>query len=245
MWEDDVTPRGAVWQTVAKITAMFDTHLLRHRAGHLLLEHGNHHWVVDTGSPVSFGSDEPPVLAGQTLSLGNGYMGLTAEALSGMIGHPVSGVLGTDVLNQFDVVLDLRAESVEFHRGEAALAGNAVPMSDVMGVPVVDVDIEGRSHAFFFDTGASVSYCQLTGMERYPPLAPMRDFYPGFGEFDTVTWQMPLRLGATTFLLRTGRLPPLLGMALAMAGTKGIVGNAVCLQHRTGYFPRRRQLVLG
>lgn len=39
-------------------------HPLHYQSGHLLLELANDHWVLDTGSPGSFGSNALQKLAG-------------------------------------------------------------------------------------------------------------------------------------------------------------------------------------
>ena len=217
---------------------------LHYQSGHLLLELANDHWVLDTGSPGSFGSNALQKLAGQPVQVPRSFMGLNATTLSQMIGAPVAGLLGTDVLNRFDIVLDVGAGLAHFTSEAVPLEGEAVTLSDVMGVPVVQAQVDGRAHAMFFDTGAGVSYFQEEGLEQYPPLEPAQDFYPGIGPFETPTWRLPVQLGGTRFLLRTGRLPDLLAMTLAMAGVDGIVGNAICADHRIGYFPRRSLMVI-
>jgi hypothetical protein len=55
---------------------------------------------------------------------------------------------------------------------------------------------------------------------------------------------VPVALGEVNYTLRCGTLPALLGMTLMMAGTAGIVGNAVLTGRTVGYFPRRCVLVL-
>jgi len=223
---------------------MTDTHVLHHRAGHLLLHVGEDDWVIDTGSPASFGSGPVPVLCGHRPALPASYMGLDQPELSRLTGVPLAGLLGTDVLNRFDLVFDVPSGHVQLCEEESVLAGDSIPMSDVMGVPVVTVHTGHASHAVFFDTGATVSYLHGAGDAGHPALEPMHDFFPGFGEFDSPTWRVPFRVGGTAMSLRTGQLPGLLGMTLRMAGVAGIVGNELCLTRRVGYFSRRRQLVL-
>lgn len=77
--------------------------------GHLFARIGGRDWIVDTGSPISFGDEAVLQLAGQSFDVANGYMGLTADALSDFIGHPAEGLIGTDILNHFDVVFDTDA----------------------------------------------------------------------------------------------------------------------------------------
>jgi hypothetical protein len=97
----------------------------------------------------------------------------------------------------------------------------------------------------FFDTGAQISYFQHEALASFPGAGRLKDFYPGFGEFETDTHDVEVTLGGTECHLRFGRLPDFVGMTLLMAGAGGIVGNEVVKNRRVGYFPRRHLLVLG
>ena len=96
----------------------------------------------------------------------------------------------------------------------------------------------------FFDTGAQISYLQDEMLSSFPNAGEMTDFYPGIGQFQTNTHNINLVAGESTFTVRSGRLPDLLGMTLMMAGTQGILGNQILYDRRVGYFPRRKKLVL-
>jgi hypothetical protein len=158
---------------------------LHHRYGHLLFELANDHWILDTGSPGSFGSGLLPSLAGQAVQRQCSFMGLDAAALSQMIGTPVAGLLGTDVLNCFDSVLDVGGGLVHFTSEAVPLECELVTPSDEMGVLVVQVQVDGDVHAMSCDTGAGVSYFQEEGLEKYPSPQRAQDFYPGIGPFQT------------------------------------------------------------
>ena len=184
------------------------------------------------------------MLCGHRLTLPSSYMGLDQGELSRLTGIPVAGLLGTDVLNRFDLVFNVSAGHVHVSEDESDLDGDCISMLDVMGVPVITVNTNLDSHAVFLDTGAPVSYLQGAGDAGHPAMSPIHDFLPGFGEFDSPTWNIPFRVGTTEMTLRTGQLPGLLSMTLRVAGVAGIVGSELCLTRRVGYFPRRRQLVL-
>jgi hypothetical protein len=96
----------------------------------------------------------------------------------------------------------------------------------------------GRTTGLFFDTGAQISYFQDESLSTYPSAGELTDFYPGFGQFQTDTYNVPIRIGSEQFTIRCGKLPGLLGMSLAMADVQGILGNQILLDRRVGYFPR-------
>jgi hypothetical protein len=70
-----------------------------------------------------------------------------------------------------------------------------------------------------------------------PKASGLTGFYPGFGQFQTDTYNVPIRIGSDPFAIRCGKLPGLLGMSLTMADVQGILGNQVLLDRRVGYFP--------
>ena len=109
---------------------------------------------------------------------------------------------------------------------------------------IVTAHIGDNDYRLFFDTGAQTSYFQNDSLTRFPFAGRVTDFYPGFGQFQTDTHNVPISLGGVAFTLRCGTLPDPLGTTLMMAGTVGIVGNAILSDRRIGYFPRRRAMVL-
>jgi hypothetical protein len=172
-------------------------------------------------------------------------MGLTAEQLSSYVGRQVDGLLGTDVLNEFDVLLDIPQSRAWLSTAQLDCEGERLPVRFVMNVPTLTVVIDAAPTTAFLDTGAQVSYFQGDSLSRFPAAGCVTDFYPGFGSFSTDTFVTPFQFGRTHRKLRCGRLPGLLGTTLMLAGVEGIVGNELLSGRRVGYFPRRRLLVLG
>ncbi len=92
-----------------------------------------------------------------------------------------------------------------------------------MGIPIVTARVGDSDYRMFFDTGAQTSYFQDDSLTSFPSAGRVTDFYPGVGQFQTDTHDVPVSLGGVVFSLRCGRLPGLLGATLMMAGTVGIV----------------------
>jgi len=219
---------------------------LNFRDGHLFLETDGQLWLFDTGAPTSFGSQSALSLAGETFQLTDGYMGLTASTLSDLVSVECAGLLGVDILGQFDFVLDLShgpIGTIEISSGILELAGKSVHIDEVIGIPIVTVRIGGADYRMFFDTGAQISYFQHDSIVDYPSAGAINDFYPGVGKFQTETHNVNVALGETEFTLRCGTLPDLLAATLMVADTTGIIGNQVIMGLRFGYFPRRGVVV--
>ena len=218
---------------------------LIYTSGHLFTELNGGTWLIDTGSPATFGTTSQIRLGDQEFFAASEYMGLNAKTLSENLKLECSGLIGTDVLNQFDWIFDLENKSLVFDSANLTLSGDTLPTRLLMGVPIINVLVSDDKHDMFFDTGAQVSYLQSDALGSFPDAGTMTDFYPTFGEFETPTHKVPMSLGSSHFILRCGRLPSVLAVTLMAAGTTGIVGNEVFLQKKIGYFPRRKLLVLG
>ena len=154
------------------------------------------------------------------------------------------GDLGADVLNRFDVLINLPQSQVCFSAVPLNYDGEELPLDFCLGVPIVSGTVSGQSVNMFFDTGAQISYLQEDCLSGFPTEGIVTDFYPGVGQFCTDTFRTPINLGRSVYALRCGRLPPLLGTTLTLAGAGGIVGNEILQGRSACYFPRRRSLVL-
>jgi hypothetical protein len=221
-----------------------NTFPLQHKNGHIFVELDGNLWLLDTGAPSSFGGARGLAIAGEQFSLGTNYFGLTSAALSQFTGVQCVGLLGADVLSRFDHILDTARGKLTVSTGELSHDGQSVPLDEFKGIPIVTARVAVSDYRMFFDTGAQISYFQDDSLTGFPSAGSVTDFYPGVGQFQTDTHEVPVSLGGVTFTLRCGTLPGLLGMTLMMANTKGIVGNAILANRTVGYFPRRQMMIL-
>lgn len=211
---------------------------------HLFLELNSELWLLDTGAPTSFGSSNSVSIAGEKFRLESSYLGMTAAMLAGFVGIPCVGLLGADVLGRFDHIFDTASSTLTISTSELAHNGCTVHLSEFMGIPILTAQIAGTDYRMFFDTGAQISYFQDASLADFPAAGRITDFYPGIGQFQTDTHQVEVSLGDVVFTLRFGKLPNLLGAALMVAGTQGIIGNQILRNRTVSYFPRRRVLIL-
>lgn len=217
---------------------------LTFREGHLFANLNGHDWLLDTGAPSSFGSIPSLAIENRIFRIPESYMGLTGAKLSEFVGKSTVGIIGADVLNEFDILLDVPQGQVSFSVGPIELAGAAIRTDQFMGIPIIEANIGGVCRRMFFDTGAQVSYFQDASLTTFPSAGRITDFYPGFGQFQTETYLVDMVLGGASYAVRCGSLPSILGMTLVMAKVDGIIGNEILREHVVGFFPRRQQLVL-
>jgi hypothetical protein len=221
------------------------TYPLHLRDGHLFLQLDGALWLLDTGSPSSFGTQPGPSIAGRQFDISPEFHGLDVASLGKFVGVNAAGLLGADVLNEFNWLFDVRASVATIGPDRATLLGTEVPFESRMGLPVLNVSITDREHRMIFDTGAQLSYLHTDGLAQFPGVGRMEDFYPGFGTFETETHDVPMRLGGIPFTVRCGALPALLQTTLSLFGTEGIIGNQMLGSRTMGYFPSRGVMVIG
>lgn len=214
------------------------------RDGHLFTEIDGRLWLYDTGAPESFCETEELELDSLRFQLSEDSMGLTAAKLSQLTGVECSGLIGADILGSFDHLLNVPGGAVVMSTENLNLNGETISLEAFMEIPILTVRIANRDHRMFFDTGAQISYFQEDNISDFPTAETLTDFFPGFGQFRTNTYQVEVELGKNAFTLRCGTLPGLLGATLMLAGTTGIVGNPIVTNRVVGYFPRRKLLCL-
>jgi hypothetical protein len=212
--------------------------------GHLFVELDGALWLFDSGAPTSFGTGASIELAGEQFRVAKSYFGLTEATLSRYVGVQCAGLLGADVLGHFDHLLDAAGGTLTISKAELQHGGQAVRLSEFMGIPILNAQIGGAEYRMFFDTGAQISYFQETLISQFPPAGSITDFYLGIGQFETETYQVQLTLSGIAFNVRCGTLPGLLGATLMLADAQGVIGNEILLNRTVGFFPRRCALYL-
>ncbi|MCB5249440.1 MAG: hypothetical protein WCY87_06085 [Candidatus Cloacimonadales bacterium] len=216
---------------------------LRQTKGHIIATIEGEDWLVDTGSPLSFG-DIDLVLDGWKIQLLAECMGIGAKFLTEHTDIPLSGLIGTDILNSLDVVFDLPKGVSRLSPELAVHTGAEIPISLCMGVPVLSARINGEHMNCFFDTGAQVSYAPCCILRQVDQIGIFQDFYPTMGAFETILHWAELKLGNTLFRIRCGTMPDFMAGMMNISGATCIIGNEILQDHQIGYFPRQGVLVI-
>jgi hypothetical protein len=213
-------------------------------AGHPFVTLDNQRWLFDTGAPTSFGDVAHLTIGEHTAQVQPGYLGLTARMVAQHTGVDCAGLLGADLINRFDWVLDARAGSIAYTIDQLEHVGERHPMEDVLGIPLIDATIGGQECRVIFDTGAQYSYAPADVLDQHEVIGRHTDFLPGMGTFETDLRRLPVTIGAATFALECGQLPDMLALALMLTGATGIIGAALLQRATIGYAPRRSALFL-
>lgn len=186
-------------------------------------------YLVDTGSPSSIGR-APVRLAGREFGMQSADpMGNTCESLVEMVGTPFDGLIGTDILGEFDLEIALGEGTLTLSVAPLEMAGG-LPVESLQRVPIVECQINGQPVRMFFDTGAPLSYLSEACVQGCTTLGEVEDFHPLLGRFRVPTFAVPLQAWGQRINVRAGQTPTLLEAALSLGGADGILGTEV-LQH--------------
>jgi hypothetical protein len=200
--------------------------------------------LIDTGSHVSIGSPENILFAGARHALEPSLRGRAAYELPGPIGVCIDVLVGVDILNHYDMLIDPVRKVLEFSVEEIEVEGEVLSGQLLLGVPILEVGIGDKRIKVFFDTGAPVSYASEDVLKTYPRVGTAQDYYMTFGAFQTVIHRVPITLGSWVIDLDVGVLPPELQRLLLGAGVEGILGTAILDYFAVAYLPRRKIIVL-
>ena len=217
---------------------------LKYCNGHIYAEIEGFDWLIDTGSPSSFGKVSSIKILDKTFELEDSLLDLNADTLSEYVNHQVVGLLGTNVLNEFNILFEVKNKIIIFSEDKIEITGEVFNIKEVMGVPVIQTQVDNKEISVMFDTGAQLSYFQREIIDKEDSLGIVKDFYPGIGYFDTETAMINIKLGQLNYTVQSGYLPKNMNMGLLMTGTEGIIGNDIMLESAIGYFPKENKLVL-
>jgi hypothetical protein len=214
--------------------------------GHVIVNMNNFNYIVDTGSPLSFGRGTVLIINGKSFSINStGPGGFTADSISVLSGLDVDGLIGMDILIHFDVQFTRNritfSDTPIFHADTAI----KLPIIDMfLGVgPIINLNIEQKDRRIYFDSGAKLSYLSedlLVGT----PIGEMEDFYPSIGTYKTNVYKIDVAIDGKIETLTFGVLPSSIRMLLDMTQTKGVIGTELLNKYSIILSNQRKILVL-
>jgi hypothetical protein len=230
-----------------KVNTQASVYPLLFEKGHIFINIDNGLWLIDTGSPASFGKTEILNFCNKQFSVSKNFHTFTADIITQFVGVPCVGLIGADVLNCFDIVFNTTMKTLVVSVDELTIVGESVGLDEMMGIPIVPVEIEGKEYRMIFDTGAQISYFQsstLTQTQQFPSAGVFEDFHLTIGNYRTETNNVSIMLCGIPFTIRCGSLPDSIGATLIAASTEGIVSNEIFHNRIVGYFPRRNIMII-
>lgn len=192
---------------------------------HVIVLLGDQRLLLDTGSPMSFGTPPTLRLVGHDRPLQLRHPNTTIAQLAEQVGAPLDALLGQDILGDLHCVIDWRGQTAIFSSSPLPFEGQRFPIEKIAGIPVLTATLDGQPLRVFVDTGAKLSYLAPDSAVRHLPNGEASDFYPGFGAFTTPLYPMPVHIEDLSLNVAFGVLPPHLHASLLGDRADGILGS--------------------
>tara|TARA_B110000263_G_C15098807_1_gene414327 strand:- start:54 stop:716 length:663 start_codon:yes stop_codon:yes gene_type:complete len=197
---------------------------------HLILISNNCRYLIDTGSPVTISNSEKIEIFNTNYKTSTNYLGLTVEGLSKSLGTNIDALIGGDVLKNHIFKIDYK-NKLFIILDEINTNNESIDIDLFMGIPIIEIEINGNRIRTFLDTGAKISYINSTYVENLKPIDNRQDFYPTVGDFETDIYEFPIIFNDSKIDLTFGVLPTQLEQTLSFGNTKGIIGNDIFLYY--------------
>ena len=213
------------------------------KGGYLIASIDGNDWLLDTGSPISFGDVLHLTIEGESIQIAPDGLGLTAPELSEHLGYMVSGLLGVDVLNRYDLLFDLPQGQVTFSQNAQNSEGHDLDVKFCCGAPVVEAKLGDKPLRLVVDTGSTYTYLQQMPEDVGVSEGVVHDFHPSYGKFHSDTRRLDLHIGGRAYSTRCGALPTELGMTLGILKADGTLGNEIFYDRTVLYQPRQSRML--
>ena len=212
--------------------------------GHLWAEMGNDRVLIDSGAQMSLGHKPSFTLGPERFTLNRDFMGFDVDDFSRLLGMRFTVMLGADILNKFDYIIDMVKEELVFSSNLINIQGDELHPEYFQGIPIISAETGLRNVRLFFSTGTKLSFIKSSLVNGYPSVGQDTDFYPGFGEFQVDTYKIPLSIARHRMEQHMGTLPQMLEAPLTLAGVDGILGTSILDSFKVCFSAKRKQIIL-
>ena len=213
--------------------------------GHILLWLWGTLVVIDTGAEDSIGE-----FATEEWSVSNSKNTLVSlKKIAECIGEPsLKGLLGMNILGKTNWSLNLETEEFAILEDEPKVEGIEVPIEFFMGLPVIEIEINGNKTKCFLDFGAKLSYLPPSTLIVIKPLRTESDFHPLVGgSWQTAVIAKEVLIGGEALKVESGVLPTDIQFLLGnLTNIPGILGIDLLKQYEVVclFKSQRKRIVL-
>ena len=185
-----------------------------------------HRILVGTGMQVSMHQPSPLRFMGRLFNTRlNLPQQITPQSLSDIIGTPVTSLMGMDIISQFRVYFSYHAQTIDFDNEDGGMPGIQVPVDHFHGIPIVEVEINGKPRRMIVNSGTKISYLKSEFTAGIVPIENVKDFYSVDTPFTTPIFPIETRLIGHIFPVRYGNPPVEVSQVLTQARVDGILGS--------------------
>jgi hypothetical protein len=175
------------------------TYPLFERENHLFVQLPEGPFLVDTGSPMSFGTTGSISFGDETVPLreraGMLGMNISMTTIRKLVTCPCSGLLGMDVLGKHTIRFCLRAGELHIDDVDDANRGTVLASASAMGVPMIGIHSRGTDLRALFDTGAQYGYVLKSELvDGLDVIGNITDYNPMLGDISSDASRLPYQL---------------------------------------------------
>ena len=198
--------------------------------------------ILDTGSPVSFARTGSITLGGCEHQVPVDCWAGGPDSLSELLGAPVDGLLGCDLLAGRILDLDCPAGRAHVISRDTSPAtpcwlANAIALSfsTTKGVPVAQLSVNGQQVAAAIGTGAAVCFAAPSLFAATPIIGRHHNFHAAIGPFETDLHLVSIGLagGASPVDVAVAAAPSALAPLLARLELQAILGGDLLMGSET------------
>ncbi|MBI9050775.1 MAG: VWA domain-containing protein [Anaerolineaceae bacterium] len=147
------------------------------------------------------------------------------EYLNSILDKRVDILLGTDILHDYFVNVDLSNQRISFTDRPLLISRNRTKIVSTWRLQITPFTITGTDFRVFLDSSSRLSYIRKSIADKLSPIGQDMGFYVNEGEFPTSIYQVPVNIGGIEFDLRCGVLPPQVEKELFEDRRDGIIGS--------------------
>lgn len=195
--------------------------------GHIIFEYEDKNMLLDTGSN-SIGQIKTINFLNTEFDIDNEFNGLDIQKISKYVGCNIDFLIGINILRHFDLYIDNQNKELTFSKNNNEFYDDAVALDEHC---IFDVVIEGIKLKAYFDTGAKVSYIPSEIVEENITCGRAKDFFPGYGSFETMLYRLDTQIGSIDIELKYGVLPTPLEESLLKRNQYAIIGIDILQSH--------------
>lgn len=192
---------------------------------HLIIQDGTNTILVDTGSPATIHTQNDFHFLGRDFTATTNMGGQTIESISQLLGMQITTLMGYDILRNYKLLIDYQNEQITFSETDIPFEGTALPLDNLAGIPIINLNIDNQNVRMFIDTGAKLSYISNAFTNSNTSIGTATDFHPMNGHYTTPVFEVATGIGEASFIVKYGNLPPALQPVLQHANTKGVIGS--------------------
>lgn len=202
--------------------------------------------LLETASPHSVSEHGAIRLCGEIIPVRSEFNNMTTRDFSRQLGARFSVFLGSNILSEFDFIIDLANQKIIFSRGPLQIPGEEIrTVNRYQCPPAVQCRLNEQKIILGIDSGAKISFLNTEYVTNYESIGTETDYFPGFGEFSSEVYLIPIQIGNQEYCFKFGTVPRILEYGHGHSDIVGVIGTELFEQGPVCFSNKKNTLTLG